>query len=139
MTMIKKLTAGLMLAGGFLCLLASLVALSELEAEKNFIIRQEAEDRLLAGMILGIPLTAGGGYIFWGLRRRYEQELSDRLDEVFYHILQANHGRITVLQLAMEAKLPGKKAEEYLNQKSQEFNAFFESSNQGDITYLFSI
>jgi len=137
--MIKKLTAGLMLAGGFLCLLASLVALSELEAEKNFIIRQEAEDRLLAGMILGIPLTAGGGYIFWGLRRRDEKELSDRLDSIFYQILQANHGKITVLQLAMEAKLSGKQAEEYLNQKSQEFNAFFESSNQGDITYLFSV
>ncbi|HYW22507.1 MAG TPA: hypothetical protein VE956_24995 [Nodularia sp. (in: cyanobacteria)] len=117
----------------------SLVALSELEGEKNFIIRQEAEDRLLAGMILGIPLTAGGGYMFWGLRRRDEKELSDRLDAIFYHLLQTNNGRITVLQMAMEAKLPGKQAKEYLNQKSAEFNAFFEPSEEGDITYLFSV
>ncbi|WP_414529590.1 hypothetical protein [Nodularia chucula] len=139
MKIITKVAGGLMLAGGCLCLLASVIAVSELKGETNFIVQQEAEDRLLAGMVLGIPLTAGGGYMLWGLRRRYQRELSDRLDAIFYQTLEANHGKITVLQLALSGKIPGREAKEYLNDKSQEFNATFECTEQGDITYLFHI
>lgn len=77
--------------------------------------------------------------MFWGLRRRNQKQLNDRLDAIFYQMLRANSGKITVLQLAMEAKLTGKQAKQYLDQKSQEFNASFEPSEQGDISYLFHI
>ena len=139
MKIITKVAAGLMLTSGFLCLMASLMALSDLKTENNFIVQQDAEDRLWAGLILGVPFTVGGGYLVWGLRRKYERELSDRLNSSFYEILQANNGKISVLQLAMSAKLPGKQAQAYLNAKSQEFNACFECSEQGDIIYLFHI
>ncbi|MEA5579998.1 hypothetical protein VB620_01425 [Nodularia harveyana UHCC-0300] len=139
MKIMIKVAGGLMLSLGILCLVASVIALSELEGENNFIVQQEAEDRLVAGMVLGIPLTTGGGYMLWGLRRRYQRELKERIDSVFYQILAANQGKVTVLQLAMSAKLPGTEAKEYLNDKSQEFNASFECSDEGDITYLFHI
>lgn len=140
MKSIKKVCAGFMLSLGFLFLMASVSALSDLTAENNSPEQKEdAQNRLLAGIVLGVPFTAGGGYIFWGLRRRHQKELSDRLDTIFYQILQSNNGRITVLQLAMEAKLPGKQAKQYLSEKSQEFNAFFEPSDQGEISYLFHI
>ena len=140
MKSIKKVCAGFMVSVGVLFLMVSVGTLFELNAENITLEqKQEAQDAFLGGIVLGVPLTAGGGYMFWGLRRRYQKELSDRLDSVFYEILQANYGKITVLQLAMAAKLSGKQAKEYLNQKSQEFNASFEPSEQGDIIYLFNI
>lgn len=140
MKTIKKVCAGFMLSVGFIFLMVSISALFELNAENiTPEQRQEARDALLGLIALGVPLTVGGGYMFWGLRRRHQKELSDGLDSIFYEILQANHGRINVLQLAMTAKLPAKQAKEYLNQKSQEFNASFEPSEQGDIIYLFHI
>ncbi|GAX36593.1 hypothetical protein [Nodularia sp. NIES-3585] len=140
MKIIKKVCGGLMLSLGFLFLIASFGTLSELNVENNSPEqKEEAENTVFTGIVLGVPFTAGGGYIFWGLRRRHQKELSDRLDGIFYQIIQANHGKITVLQLAMAAKLPGKEAKKYLNEKSQEFNASFEPSEQGDISYLFHI
>jgi hypothetical protein len=140
MKIIKKISAGFMLSLGLLCLLVSFSTLFDLTAEdKTPEEKAEAQSAFWGGFIFGVPLTAGGGYIFWGLRQKDQQELSDRLDAIFYQMLKANNGKITVLQLAMEAKLPGKQAKEYLNQKSQEFNATFEPSEQGDISYLFNI
>ncbi|WP_414545749.1 hypothetical protein [Nostoc sp. CCY0012] len=140
MKIIKKVSAGFMLSLGLLCLLVSFSTLSDLTAEdKTPEEKAEAQSAFWGGIIFGVPLAAGGGYIFWGLRQKDQQELSDRLDAIFYQMLKANNGKITVLQLAMEAKLPGKQAQEYLNQKSQEFNATFEPSDQGDISYLFHI
>ncbi|WP_414565384.1 MULTISPECIES: hypothetical protein [unclassified Anabaena] len=140
MKIIKKISAGFMLSLGFLCLLVSFSTLSDLTAEDTTPEEKaEAQSAFWGGIVFGVPLTAGGGYISWGLRRQDQQEVSDRLDAIFYQMLKANNGKITVLQLAMEAKLPGKQAQEYLNQKSQEFNATFEPSDQGDISYLFHI
>ena len=140
MKSIKKICAGFMLSLGFVCLMVSVSTLFELNTENlSPEQKQSAQDGLLGGIMFGLPLTIGGGSILWGLRRKNKTELSDRLDSIFYEILQANHGKITVLQLAMAAKLPGKQAKEYLNQKSHEFNASFEPSEQGDIIYLFNI
>ena len=140
MKTVKKFCAGFMVSVGVLFLMVSVGTLFELNAENiTPEQKQEAEDAFLGGLFLGVPFTAGGGSMLWGMRRKNQKELSDRLDSIFYEILQANHGKITVLQLAMAAKLPGKQAKEYLNQKSQEFNASFEPSEQGDIIYLFNI
>ncbi|MBW4558971.1 MAG: hypothetical protein KME59_24235 [Trichormus sp. ATA11-4-KO1] len=134
-----KVCAGFMLSLGFLFLMVSLSTLSDLNAENNTPEQKSAQSVFWGGIALGMPLTAGGGYMFWGLRRRYQKQLSDRLDAIFYQLLRANNGKITVLQLAMEAKLTGKQAKQYLDQKSREFNASFEPSEQGDISYLFHI
>jgi hypothetical protein len=140
MKIIKKISAGIMLSFGFLFLIVSLASLSDLTTDnKTPEEKEELQGAFWGGLALGLPLTVGGGYMFWGLRRRHQHELSDRLDTIFYQLLKANHGKITVLQLAMEAKLPGKQAKEYLDHKSQEFNATFEPTEQGDISYLFPL
>jgi large subunit ribosomal protein L7/L12 len=115
-------------------------ALSQLaDKDQTTIEQQEATDTFFAGIALGVPLAAGGGYTLWKLRRRHEKLLRDRLDSTFYQMLKADNGRITVLQLAMEAQLSGEQAKQYLDQKAKEFNATFEPSDKGNISYVFHL
>jgi large subunit ribosomal protein L7/L12 len=140
MKFLTKLTAGFLLMSGFLCLMVSASALSQLpDKDQNTLEQQDATDTFVGGIAFGVPLVAGGGYMLWGLRRRNEKLLRDRLDSTFYQMLKANNGRITVLQLAMEAQLSGEQAKQYLDQKAKEFNATFEPSDQGNISYLFHL
>lgn len=140
MKFLTKLTAGFLLMSGFLCLMVSASALSQLpDKDQNTLEQQDATDTFVGGIALGVPLVAGGGYMLWGLRRRNEKLLRDRLDSTFYQMLKADNGRITVLQLAMEAQLSGEQAKQYLDQKAKEFNATFETSDQGNISYLFHL
>jgi hypothetical protein len=140
MKFLTKLTAGFLLMSGFLCLMVSVSALSQLpDKDQNTLEQQDATDTFVGGIALGVPLVAGGGYMLWGLRRRNEKLLRDRLDSTFYQMLKADNGRITVLQLAMEAQLSGEQAKQYLDQKAKEFNATFETSDQGNISYLFHL
>ncbi|WP_029635592.1 MULTISPECIES: hypothetical protein [Nostocales] len=140
MKFLTKLTAGFLLMSGFLCLMVSVSALSQLpDKDQNTLEQQDATDTFVGGIALGVPLVAGGGYMLWGLRRRNEKLLRDRLDSTFYQMLKADNGRITVLQLAMEAQLSGQEAKQYLDQKAKEFNATFETSEQGNISYLFHL
>lgn len=128
MKIIKTVFSGFIVPLGFLFLMVSL---------RDFAL--SLESTFLGGLVLGIPLTAASGYLLWSWRHRTQQELSDRLDAVFYYLLKANQGSITVIQLAMAANIPGTQAKEYLEQKSQEFNATFEHSDQGNIIYLFPV
>lgn len=140
MKSLTKVTAGFLLTFGFVCLMISASAISQLaDKDQNTLEQQDATDTFIGGIALGVPLVAGGGYMLWGLRRRHEKLLSDRLDSTFYQILKADNGRITVLQLAMEAQLSGEQAKQYLDQKAKEFNATFEPSDQGNISYLFHL
>lgn len=83
MKSIKKVCAGFMLSLGFICLMVSVSTLLELNVQNiTPEQRQEATDALLGGIAFGVPLTVGGGYMFWGLRRRHQKELSDRLDSI---------------------------------------------------------
>ena len=139
MKIITKISASILLSLGFLFLTVSLSTLSDLNAEPNTPEQEEAQSTFLGGIVLGIPFTVGGGYMFWGLRRRHQKELNNRLDAIFYQTLKANNGTISVLQLAMEAQLSGKQAKLYLDEKAKEFNATFEPSDSGDINYLFPL
>jgi hypothetical protein len=140
MRFLTKLTAGFLLSFGFICLMMSASALSQLaDKDQTTIEQQEATDTFFAGIALGVPLAAGGGYTLWKLRRRHEKLLRDRLDSTFYQMLKADNGRITVLQLAMEAQLSGEQAKQYLDQKAKEFNATFEPSDKGNISYVFHL
>jgi hypothetical protein len=140
MNFLTKVTAGFLLMSGFICLMVSASALSELpDKDQNTLEQEDATDTFVGGIALGVPLVAGGGYMLWGLRRRNEKLLRDRLDSTFYQMLKADNGRITILQLAMEAQLSGEQAKQYLDQKAKEFNATFEASDQGNISYLFHL
>lgn len=140
MKFLTKVTAGFLLMSGFICLMVSASALSQLpDKDQNTLEQQDATDTFIGGIALGVPFVAGGGYMLWGLRRRNEKLLRDRLDSTFYQMLKADNGRITVLQLAMEAQLSGEQAKQYLDQKAKEFNATFEVSDKGNISYLFHL
>jgi len=140
MKFLTKVTAGFLLMSGFIFLMVSASALSQLpDKDQNTLEQQDATGTFFGGIALGVPLVAGGGYMLWGLRRRNEKLLRDRLDSTFYQMLKADNGRITVLQLAMEAQLSGEEAKQYLDQKAKEFNATFETSDQGNISYLFHL
>ncbi|MBZ8178786.1 hypothetical protein [Oscillatoria salina] len=52
-------------------------------------------------------------------------------------MLAENHGKITVMDLARKANLSAAVAKEYLDSKAKEFDADFEVSESGKISYKF--
>src|SRR4028118_2401455 len=106
-------------------------------------------------LLLPISLTAvasfESGKMFWAIAtsagiawacRLYQQQQKNKLahlDSVFYKLIKENQGRVTALDLAMNAKLPGEKVEEYLDERASEFAADFEVTEQGGILYYFQI
>jgi hypothetical protein len=106
-------------------------------------------------LLLPISLTAvasfESGRMFWAIAttagiawacRLYQQQQKNKLahlDSVFYKLIKENQGRVTALDLAMNAKLPGEKVQEYLDERASEFAADFEVTEQGGILYYFQI
>lgn len=85
-----------------------------------------------------LPLAAIAS-IGW-MWRRYQQHLQKKfalLNSVFYRVVQENQGRITVLDLAMKANLPGPEVQKYLHERAVEFSAHFEVTEQGGVLYYF--
>ena len=64
-------------------------------------------------------------------QKALQQQVSDRLQSVFYQMLQENHGRVTVLGFAMHSQLPAAAARQYLDEKAKEFNANFQVNEEG--------
>ncbi|WP_041780199.1 hypothetical protein [Allocoleopsis franciscana] len=58
---------------------------------------------------------------------------------IFYEFLKQSKGQITLLQFAMEAKLTGTEARQFLEEQAREFNANFEVNDQGEIFYFFNM
>lgn len=100
---------------------------------------QEDKDAALGGLLFGIPSVAWGAWLARGLYKQAKQEQCDRLNSTFYRLIKESDGKITVLRLAMESKLPGKAAKEYLDEKAKEFQANFEVTESGDIIYHFHL
>lgn len=98
---------------------------------------------LLLRLLLPLLAIAGlgaVGYWLWQLRRKRQQQqarLNARLNAQFYQLLQQQQGRISVLDFAMRTQLDGAAAQAYLNTQAQAFSAFFETTPQGDIVYVF--
>lgn len=103
----------------------------------------EAQNNLVGGLILGIPSVLLGGLLAVGTYRDRQQEkkiiaqASDRLQSTFFRLIKANNGYITVLQFAMAGQLTATAARQYLNQKAKDFDATFDVSNEGAISYYF--
>lgn len=62
-----------------------------------------------------------------------------KIRKVFFNLIQKNQGSITVMDLAIAAKISGTDAKKYLNQFAVEFDATFDNTEQGHIVYLFPI
>lgn len=92
--------------------------------------------QLLPLLQIALPLLLVGWW--WQRRRRLQTRQQSRLHDVFYRLLQAHHGRITLLDFAMTAAIPAIAARHYLDNRAKEFAARFEVTEQGDVVYVFS-
>ncbi|MEH2392059.1 MAG: hypothetical protein V7K21_10535 [Nostoc sp.] len=155
----EKLAAGWLLTLGFMFLTLSATATLEKFAAREVYIPVQDGDTFTApnatyednntavgGLIFGIPSLTLGGWLALGLYRQSRQEkkalnqqVSDRLQSIFYEMLQANHGRVTVLGFAMQSQLPPANARQYLDEKAKEFNANFKVNEEGAISYHFDV
>lgn len=147
----EKLASGWLLLLGFSFLLLPGAALLDNGSTQNQNLQtcttssvNEARDAALGGLILGVPSALLGGLLALGVYRDRQQEkkviaqkASDRLQSTFFKLLQANNGYITVLQFAMAGQLTATAAKQYLNQKAKDFDATFDVSNEGAISYYF--
>jgi hypothetical protein len=89
-------------------------------------------------MFWTIATTAGVAWAYRLYRQQKKNNLA-HLDSVFYRLIKENQGRVTALDLAMNAKLPGEKVQEYLDERAKEFAADFEVTEQGGILYYFQV
>ncbi|WP_341733745.1 hypothetical protein [Microcoleus sp. EPA2] len=90
------------------------------------------------GMFWTIATAAGMGWAYKLYQQQQKQKIA-HLDSVFYRLIKENQGRVTALDLAMNAKLPGAKVQEYLDERASEFGADFEVTEQGGILYYFQV
>ncbi|BAY33041.1 hypothetical protein NIES2107_49360 [Nostoc carneum NIES-2107] len=98
------------------------------------------------GLIFGVPTLILGGWLSLGLYRQSRQEkkainqqMNDRLQSIFYQMLQENRGRMTLVGFAIKSDLPAIAARQYLDEKAKEFNANFKVTEDGGISYHFEI
>ncbi len=97
--------------------------------------------RLLLPVLLIAGIGAGGYWLWrqWQQQQRKRQRQQAQLNAKFYQLLQRQQGRISVLDFAMFAKIEGVAAQSYLNAQTQAFSAYFETTVQGDIIYVFNL
>ena len=130
----KKVAATLLVGFGGLCIIAGVYAPFNSE-----ITPQERREQAFSCLLLGVPLTGWGAWIFRGIARKTEKEAQLNLQSIFYRLIQQGNGQITVLRFAMEAQLPGKEAKQYLDEKAKEFQGTFEVTENGDVNYRFHV
>jgi hypothetical protein len=155
----EKLAAGWLLTLGFMFVTLSATAVFEKLATRKVIIlpkdeyefnapsaTYEDDNAAVGGIIFGVPTLTLGTWLALGLYRQSRQEkkainqqVSDRLQSIFYEMLQENHGRVTVLGFAMQSQLPAANARQYLDEKAKEFNANFKVNEEGAVSYHFDV
>ncbi|BAY21629.1 hypothetical protein NIES2100_13850 [Calothrix sp. NIES-2100] len=98
------------------------------------------------GLIFGVPTLILGGWLSLGLyyqsrqeKKALNQQMNDRLQSIFYQMLQENKGRMTLVGFAIKSELPAIAAREYLDEKAKEFNANFKVTEDGAISYHFEL
>lgn len=137
MKFLKKVGAGLLLSIGFFCLM---IAISELvDRDPTPEEQSESIDTVIGGIAFGVPMMAAGGWILWGLQKQYQKNTSDRLQAIFYQLVQQEKGHINVLNFAIAAQIMPEEAKQYLDKKAQELNATFENNERGGVSYYFDI
>ncbi|NEO28556.1 MAG: hypothetical protein F6K03_17175 [Kamptonema sp. SIO4C4] len=128
------MSAAILLTLGFPFLLLGMVDLL------NPNVSPEEKQDAWAGMtIVGIAPMGLGGFLVWNVYQQQVKEDQERLQQVFFQILEDQQGNITPLHLSLEAKISAEKARQYLDEKAKAFNANYEVSDDGNITYQFHL
>lgn len=154
----EKLASGWLLTLGFMFLSISASSVLEKNAMQKALMPdgdvefsppssyEATSNAAVGGFVFGVPTFILGGWMALSLYRQnkhekkaLQQEMSDRLQSVFYRMIQENHGRVTLLGFAMQSELPPSTAKDYLDSRAKEFNANFKISEEGSVSYLFDI
>ncbi len=137
--LVRKAAAGLLIAIGAPIVLVSFVSLFD----PNPGVRELA---IIILAFVGLPPSAIGGWLLWGLRQQHEQEQihraqseTERIQQTFFHLLKENDGTITPLEFSMATQLPGAEAKQYLDARAKEFDATFDINPEGGIAYCFDL
>jgi len=157
----EKLATGWLLTLGFMFMTLSVSAVMEkntmlqpispgIEESTPDFVNLDAvyllDNTALYGLMFGLPTSVLGIWMAMGLYRQSQQEkkamkleASDRLQSVFYRLIQENHGRVTVLSFAMQSQLPAATAKKYLDEQAKQFNANFKVNEDGAVSYHFDV
>lgn len=130
----KLVGAGALLVLGFWCL--GRVVEMALNRNPNVL---EKRETITAGLLLGVPSSAGGAWLLWDRRRQLAVARQRRIREAFFKLVQTEHGKVTPLQLAMASHIDGQEAKDYLSDRSIEYDATFEVDVSGHIIYCFPL
>ena len=88
---------------------------------------------LLPWLLVGAVALVGLG--LWQRHRQYQRVLYG----IFYDHLRYHQGRLSVLEFAMAAQIPGPQARRFLDARAQDFFAQFEPTDHGDVIYTFIV
>lgn len=128
----------------------------QLKTQTSAIAKTNSKSDRPSSLVLLFPIALGLGLIVYawrwlivfgvlsalgGLWKYYEQKQQERqewLNVIFYQTLQKHQGKITTLDLAIAANITGVEAQEFLQQRAQEFGAEFDVTDAGGILYCFT-
>jgi hypothetical protein len=141
MRTLRKIIAGAFLSLGFMFLLVSVVAIFNPDHDP-----EESVYTFMGGLMLGIPLTAIGGYMVIGLRHDHRRTLAATkasiekdLEWVLLQMVEENDGKVAAIQFALIADLTYDRAKEFLDQKAIQLDADFDVDEKGRIYYSFPL
>lgn len=125
-------TLGLML--GFLCLGRAVE--TALDSNPD---RQNKRETIVAGLLMGLPVTMGAGVMLSTLERDRKNARSQRLQSLFYKALKANNGKINPIQFAMLGQISLAEAQDCLDAWAGPLNADFMIDDAGVVMYCFHL
>ena len=73
----------------------------------------------------------------WIANQGQTKQQRRNLDQAFYRLVEAQEGRISLIQLAAAAQVSAKLAQQYLEQQAQVFSAFPEVDEDASTYYRF--
>lgn len=88
-------------------------------------------------VLFGAGLVALGSWLTLQGQLHAGRTETNRLRGIFYRLLRNNQGQINVLRFSMEANISGAEAKAFLDERAREFNARFDVSEEGKISYYF--
>jgi len=134
MSIFRKISAGVLLISGIFCLLVA--AYTPVDKEVN---QEDKLSHAVAFLVLGLPLTAVGTWTVWGLHRDSQKEKTAHIDFTFYRLIEEGQGQITLMRFARDTQLTDAEAKVYLDEKAKAFNANFDVSPEGGVSYSFHL
>ena len=99
--------------------------------------RLHKRETITAGLLLGIPCTAGAALMLLNTESNRREDRSQRMQTLFYKALKANDGKINPLQFAMLAEVSLAESQKCLNDWAGPLNADLEVDDAGVVEYCF--